>query len=45
MKEDLRIRVQELVREYESTKNLNHGTRDFFLRVAIDLLKEILESN
>lgn len=43
MKQELRIRITELIKEYENLKQGNSGTRDFLLNVSIDLLREILE--
>lgn len=45
MKEDLRIRIDQLIKDYEkSTEKKYASTRDFYLNVAIGLLKEILKS-
>lgn len=45
MKEDLRIRIDQLIKDYENTTEKRYtATRDFYLNVAIGLLKEILKT-
>lgn len=45
MTEDLRLRIEQLILEYNSQKTkLNNGTRDFFLQAAVDILREVLDT-
>ena len=45
MKEDLRIRIEQLIKDFDkSTEKSYPATRDFYLKVSIGLLKEILKS-
>lgn len=45
MKEDLRLRIDQLIKEFEkSTDKKYSSSRDFYLRTAIGLLKEVLKS-
>ena len=45
MSEDLKIRIEELLKEYDGTKKtINPAMRDFFLSVSTELLREILNN-